>query len=114
MKSGWVVPTELREEWKLTIGKSEDKLPALLKDLGQIDMFIHDSEHSYENMIWEYRVVWSNLKLGGILLSDDVNFNDAFWDFSRETKIRPVLILPQIAGLKKNLNTARRAKYFKK
>ncbi len=101
MESGWVVPRELRKRWKLIIGKSKDTLPPLLRDLGYIDMFLHDGEHSYENMIWEYDVAWSNLKSGKILLSDDVNLNNAFHDFGRKVKTRPILILYSIAAIRK-------------
>jgi hypothetical protein len=52
------------------------------KMLGSIDIFIHDSEHSYENMMFEYMTAWDHLKEGGILLSDDTNLNKAFSDFS--------------------------------
>jgi len=54
-QSGWIVPNNLRHRRHLTLGKSSEKLPPLLKELGEIDIFIHDSLHTYENMLWEYK-----------------------------------------------------------
>ena len=83
---GWLIPKKLRPRWRLTIGRSSEELVPLLDKLGSIDMFLHDSEHSYNNMIWEYRTAWYYLSQGGILLSDDITSNHAFFDFSRKVK----------------------------
>jgi predicted O-methyltransferase YrrM len=54
----------------------------LLDELGEIDFFIHDSEHSYECMTFEYQQAWKYLKPGGLLVSDDISWNASFDDFS--------------------------------
>lgn len=82
-ETGWLVPLELRYRWKLILGRSQDKLPLLLRDLGGIDAFLHDSEHTYETMMFEYEIVWSYLRGGGLLLSDDIHWNRAFYEFVR-------------------------------
>jgi len=46
---GCLVPMELRDRWELILGRSCDVLPGLFKRLGQIDLFLHDSEHTYEH-----------------------------------------------------------------
>jgi len=79
--SGWVVPQHLRERHTQLIGTSREHLPSLLERLGHVDMFLHDSDHSYENMTWEFEVAYSALDKGGLLLSDDVLANDSFSDF---------------------------------
>ena len=81
---GWVVPGELRGRWELTIGRSQEALPTLLERLGSIDFFLHDSEHSVDCMSFEYRAAWRYLRPGGVLASDDVGWNTAFEDFSRQ------------------------------
>lgn len=43
---GWLIPDKYRERWHLILGRSQEKLPVLLDELGEIDFFIHDSEHS--------------------------------------------------------------------
>jgi predicted O-methyltransferase YrrM len=73
----------LRDRWELTLGRSSDKLPALLKTLGPIDIFFHDSEHTYDNMVWEFQTVWPGLKPGGKLLAHNVDKNTAFADFEQ-------------------------------
>jgi len=78
---GWLVPTELRDRWELILGSSKEKLPALLSKLNKIDMFYHDSDHSYENMRFEFNEAWGFLKNGGLLLSDDITENKAFDEF---------------------------------
>jgi predicted O-methyltransferase YrrM len=80
---GWLIPDKYRKRWHLTLGRSQEKLPILLNGLGEIDFFIHDSEHSYECMTFEYQQAWKYLKPGGLLVSDDTSWNSSFDDFSR-------------------------------
>ena len=56
--SGWIVDDELRHRWTLRIGPSSELLPPLLKELQAIEGFLHDSLHTYENMMFEYRAAW--------------------------------------------------------
>jgi len=50
-----------------------------------VDMFLHDSSHSYKHMLWEFRQFWSRLGDGGLLVSHDVQMNAAFPEFVAET-----------------------------
>ena len=75
-------------------------LAPLLQDLGQIDVFYHDSDHSFVHMMWEYTSVWPHLRAGGILLSDDIGWNRAFWDFARGVA-RPMVINESAGALRK-------------
>jgi predicted O-methyltransferase YrrM len=88
--SGWLVPDELRQRWTLQVGLSSNLLPTLLAEVGEIDLFLHDSEHTYHNMMFEFRCAWPHLKSGGILLSDDINWNNAFKDFVKECRGRRI------------------------
>ena len=81
--SGWIVPSELRVRHTQVLGSSREHLPRLLKELHSVDVFLHDSDHSYENMTWEFEKALPNLGEGGLLLSDDVLANDSFVDFCR-------------------------------
>src|SRR5258707_8290033 len=40
---GWLVPDELRKRWTLRRGTSRRLLRPMLKELGNIDLFVHDS-----------------------------------------------------------------------
>lgn len=88
---GWVIPEQLKHRWHLVLGESVKLLPRLLKELGPVDVFFHDSRHTYRTMMKEYTMVWPHLDEGGLLLSDDVRFNDAFLDFCEKVDRLPVL-----------------------
>ena len=79
---GFLVPEGLRHRWTLVIGNVRDELMPLLSQLRQVDMFFHDSDHSYEHMMWEFTSIWPHLSRGGLLVSDDISLNTSFWDFS--------------------------------
>lgn len=81
---GWLVPDYLRERYRLHLGDSKELLPSLLKKYGQIDVFLHDSLHTYEHQSFEYWTAWSHIVNGGLLLSDDIFWSPAFHRFSRK------------------------------
>ena len=86
--SGWLIPDYLRHRWHLTQGSSADFLSPLLKRVKEIDIFLHDSDHSYENMRGEFEAAWTYLKAGGLLLSHNIDYSNAFPDFCRDHKVR--------------------------
>jgi predicted O-methyltransferase YrrM len=88
---GSAVPDELRERWALHLGRSEKLLPALLRDVAPIDVFIHDANHAYSAQLREYRTAWPHLRSGGVLVSDDVG-NPAFIEFAADVGARPYLV----------------------
>jgi Methyltransferase domain len=96
-----MIPAPLRERWRLTIGRSQDELPQLLQRLGEIDLFVHDSEHSYECMDFEFRTVWPALREGGALVADDWNWNDAFSELARDVARTPITLGKKLALLLK-------------
>jgi predicted O-methyltransferase YrrM len=98
---GWMIPAQLRECWSLTIGRSQDELPQLLDRLGEIDLFVHDSEHSYECMDFEFRTAWPALREGGALVADDWNWNDAFAELARDVDRTPITLGKKLALLRK-------------
>jgi hypothetical protein len=98
---GWLIPAELKERWTLVLGRTQDELPRLLARLGTIDSFMHDSEHSFECMWFEFNEAWPHLREGGVLLSDDVNSTEAFRRFSGEQGGRPVRLARGMALLQK-------------
>jgi predicted O-methyltransferase YrrM len=101
-RSGFVIPDHLRSRWGLHLGPTSETLPKVLSEVGQVDIFIHDSEHTYTNMLFEYQTAWPSIREGGLLLSDDVNWNAAFHDFSLYVKRRPQYLYGRgFAGLRK-------------
>lgn len=84
--TGWLVPEDLKARWRLILGSSREKLPALLSELKQIDIFYHDSDHSYENMMFEFKKALPYVKEDGLILSDDITDNDSFGEFCASIK----------------------------
>jgi predicted O-methyltransferase YrrM len=78
VESGVLIPQELRKRWRLNVGTSRDLLLPCLERLGKVDVFFHDSDHSYENMRFEMQTAWPFIKRGGLLLADDADSNSAF------------------------------------
>jgi predicted O-methyltransferase YrrM len=87
-KVGLLVPNELRPHWTLLTGSSEKILPTLLAENMPIDLFFHDSDHSYENMMFEFHEAWKSLRPGGLLVTHDVSSNRAFRDFAAEIGLK--------------------------
>jgi predicted O-methyltransferase YrrM len=99
---GWVVPESLKSRWNLLIGDSRSLLPSLLAELGTMDVFIHDSLHTYDHMLWEYRTAFPYLRPGGLLFSDDAAWNAAFPEFCHEVAAKHGRILRGVGFLRKN------------
>jgi predicted O-methyltransferase YrrM len=98
---GWLIPDELRDRWTLLVGRSQEELPPLLERLGAVDFFMHDSEHSYDCMWFEFNAAWPRLRAGGVLVSDDVNSTPAFPQFARELSRKPLRLARGMAVLTK-------------
>ncbi len=81
-KEGWLVPESLHNRWTLHLGDSKTLLPKLLSELGKCNLFLHDSDHSYKHMSWEFETVWPCLT--SLLLADDIRLNNAFDDFVKK------------------------------
>ena len=84
--TGWIIPLQLRTRWKLIIGDSRTHLLPLLGELGTIDMFLHDSEHTYSTMYHEFQKSWEHLRIGGILICDDWWQTDALPNFAKNVE----------------------------
>jgi predicted O-methyltransferase YrrM len=80
----FLVPDALQGRWTLTVGDSRRELPAVLRRLSAIDMFHHDSLHSFEHMSWEYKTAFPYLTPRGILASHDVRTVYRLSDIGRQ------------------------------
>jgi predicted O-methyltransferase YrrM len=79
----WLVPDELRHRFELVLGDARDTLRRRLAREEAVDLFFHDSLHTTRHMLFEFRTAWRHLRRGGVLVSDDVFWNPAFWLFTR-------------------------------
>lgn len=83
---GWLVREDLRTSWRLELGPCRELLPPILSKSSQLDIFIHDSEHSYENQLFEFRSGFKALRPGGVLVATDITWSKAFDHFWSEIK----------------------------
>ena len=88
---GYLVPTPLRSRWDLREGSSHKLLTQTLQEVGEIDIFQHDSRHSYVNQLREYKTAWPFIKQNGLLVSDDIS-NDALHDACQVWNLEPFII----------------------
>lgn len=93
---GSAIPDSLKDKWKLYLGGSDKQLNEIFKNFSDIDIFLHDSLHTYKNMMFEFKKSWLNIKTGGYLLSDDILGNNAFYDFCKMTNKTPLLLFQKI------------------
>lgn len=98
---GWIVPEWLHTRWHLHVGDVAALLPGLLRDLGRIDIFIHDSLHTYEQMKFEFELAYPYLRCGGVLFADDALWNVAFTEFSEAVSSPASRIVRGVGCMKK-------------
>ena len=69
---GWVIPDYLKSKksWKLLYGPSMKFLDKIKK----VDLFIHDSDHSFENVKYETETILKNNKKAHIVI-DNCDWN---------------------------------------
>ncbi len=70
--------------WEYIVGDTTLELPRLLERIRGVDMFHHDSLHTFDHMMWEYETVAPYLRPGGILASHDVLVSDSIRNIFRE------------------------------
>jgi len=98
---GWLIPEDLRRRWTLVLGKTQEKLPELLSSVKDVDIFFHDSDHSYNNMAYEFRAAWPHIRKNGYLVSDDIDLNGAFSEFLRKSEPSKYVIFRRLGVLRK-------------
>lgn len=104
-ESGWIVPEGLKDRHTLLLGSSQEHLPPLLERLPRVDIFLHDSDHSYTNMMWEFETAWPSLGDEGLLLSDDLTDNPSFFDFCRQHNLLYARVFNLGAARRRNGST---------
>lgn len=82
--SGWLVPDAYKDRFEVLSGDAKLLLPGLLKKLGKVDMFYHDSDHTYDHMMFEFKEAKTYLTKSGVIVSDDISWNASLWDFADE------------------------------
>ena len=97
-KIGAAIPNHLKNRQELIVGEATMELKKLFKTTNSIDIFIHDSMHTYKNMINEFHIAWPHIKNGGFLVSDDVSLNGAFLEFADKVGRMPIIVAKEDEG----------------
>ncbi len=97
---GALIPQAFRSRWTLHQGTSRRVLPPLLKKLGKVDIFMHDSLHTYRNMAWEYSVAGPYIQCGGLLISDDIAKNAAFKEWIDSSNPSAWVVVQHVGNMK--------------
>jgi Methyltransferase domain len=84
---GIAVDQHSRGHWTYVAGSSRRRLIPLLKRVGIIDLFIHDSAHSTSNVLFELSHAWAALRPGGAIVADDIDANWGFKIFCERTPL---------------------------
>lgn len=84
---GWMIPNAYQHWAELYEGNAEDLLPRVVDRLDSIDLFFHDSDHSYDHMMFEFREAKRKLSPGGIIIADNIAWNSSLWDFAEEHQV---------------------------
>jgi len=80
--------------WTYVEGPSRRRLPGLIRDMRQVDVFIHDSLHTARNTRFEMDRVAAVMRPGGIMLVDDVSTHDGFASFARDHAAFQTIVCP--------------------
>jgi hypothetical protein len=91
---GAAVPGSYKRRWSYIEGSSRRRLPALLRSLPQVDIFIHDSLHTARNMRFEMEQTLNTLASGGIMIVDDISTHQAFANFAQDFPSLETVICP--------------------
>ncbi len=72
------VPRDLRQRWTFLRGSSKRLLGGVIEEASPVDLFIHDSLHTDENVRFELETVWPALADGGLVIVDDIDDGEAY------------------------------------
>jgi predicted O-methyltransferase YrrM len=91
---GVCVPERLRAKWTLIRKPDRNGLVEALARLGGhgVDISHYDSDKSYWGRRWAYPRLWQSLRPGGLFISDDIQDNFYFREFSAQVGVEPVVI----------------------
>lgn len=73
--SGWAIPANLKSRWKLYRGKSEELLRPLLRKIGTVDVYCHDSPWTSQHLQFELDTVRPHLRSGSVVVADNSGWN---------------------------------------
>lgn len=88
---GALITDEERQVWHIKIleaNRIKKSFSAFMESLGELDLFVHDSEHSYSWQLFELETAYKYAHSGSYICSDDADSSYAFIDFARRHRLR--------------------------
>jgi hypothetical protein len=86
------------EPWANAVDRRIGSSIDVLEDLRDVDMFLHDSLHTYDYETKELAAVEPNLRVGAIILSDNAHASSALSDWAERTGRHYLFFKEQPAG----------------
>ncbi len=93
-QTGAAVTDTCRPRWTYVEGSSRQRLPQVVREVGHVEVFIHDSLHTAKNTRFEMDRVAAVMRPGGIMLIDDISTHDGFATFARDHPDYQTVICP--------------------
>lgn len=93
---GFIIPQRLKGRWTLHTGNSDRLLLPLLKKLGKIGLFYHDSTHEEKHVTFEIENAWEHIDRG-IILIDNSTWTSAPEKLAAKVGA-PLIVLSRKAG----------------
>jgi predicted O-methyltransferase YrrM len=96
---GFVIPEGMKSRLHYVKGTSREMLAKVLKSLKSVDIFFHDSDHTYDNIMFELNTVWPKLSSSSLILIDNYDWTEAPVDFANEKQLSLFNIADDLALL---------------
>ncbi len=93
-ETGVVVTDACRPRWSYLEGASKQRLPPVVAEVGHVEIFIHDSLHTAKNTMFEMERTASAMRVGGVMLVDDIGSHNGFATFADRHRGYQTIICP--------------------
>ncbi|MFE0460301.1 class I SAM-dependent methyltransferase [Kitasatospora sp. NPDC058965] len=97
-ETGTAVPARNRRAWSYVEGSSRRRLPRLGRQLGRVDVFVHDSLHTMRNTRFEMDRIGRILAPNGVMFIDDISTHQGFALWTRAATDITTLVCPSADG----------------
>lgn len=87
--AGLLIPREYHHRWHYIAGDAKLFLPKVLSE-NDVDLFVHDSLHTRTHMLFEYNVARALMRPETLILSDDILWNNAWFEFISSHKLNSI------------------------
>jgi len=107
---GSLLTEEEKKNWELIVlsKPSKAKFIKAISQIGKMDIFLHDSDHSFNWQRIEYNSAYIQIRPNGFLMSDDIDSSYAFLDFVEKNKCQAFVLFDKrkMFGIVPKLSTS--------